>query len=214
LLFILELSPAPLLKFGLVLSFFSKLMVTRLNDRMVNPPNGRGDVEAPRANGPNPPPPPTLAQSIASILESRDEQTELLRQFVANSAPAHGGNGGRNAPTQAPTTYGDFATTHLLLFTEVGELLEAVHWLRVIESNFGLLRCTEHQKTIFAMQQLWGDMSTWWANYTVACPTNYQLSWDEFCETFHVHHIPSGIMRRKHQEFIDLKQGRRSVHEY
>jgi hypothetical protein len=94
-------------------------MVTRLNDRMVNPPNGRGDVEAPRANGPNPPPPPTLAQSIASILESRDEQTELLWQFVANSAPAHGGNGGRNAPTQAPTTYGDFATTHLLLFTEV-----------------------------------------------------------------------------------------------
>jgi hypothetical protein len=33
--------------------------------------------------------------------------------------------------------------THPSLFTEVGETLEADHWLRVMESKFGLLRCTE-----------------------------------------------------------------------
>jgi hypothetical protein len=52
------------------------------------------------------------------------------------------------------------------------------------------------------------------ANYTATCPVNYQVSWGEFRETFHTHHIPAGIMRRKHQEFMDLKQGGRSVHEY
>jgi hypothetical protein len=53
-------------------------MVTHLNDRMVNTYNERAKAEASRPNGPNPPPPPTMAQVMASILESRDKQTELL----------------------------------------------------------------------------------------------------------------------------------------
>jgi hypothetical protein len=52
--------------------------VTYLNDRMVNTSNGRGDPKPAHPNR-NPPPPPTLAQAITSILESRDEKTELLR---------------------------------------------------------------------------------------------------------------------------------------
>jgi hypothetical protein len=99
-------------------------MVTYLNDRMVKTCNRRGDPEPAHLNG-NPPPPPTLAQAIASILESRDEQTELLRQLVANSA--HGGHGVRNASAPTSTTYSDFAATHPPLFTEAGEPLEADH---------------------------------------------------------------------------------------
>jgi hypothetical protein len=53
-------------------------MVTYLANRMVNTRNGRGDPEPAHPNG-NPPLPLTLAQAIALILESRDEQTELLR---------------------------------------------------------------------------------------------------------------------------------------
>jgi hypothetical protein len=45
---------------------------------MVNTHNGRAEAEASQANG-NPPPPQTLAQAIASIFKSHDEQTELLR---------------------------------------------------------------------------------------------------------------------------------------
>jgi hypothetical protein len=44
---------------------------------------------------------------------------------VANSA--RGGNGARNAPAPAPTTYSDFVATHPPLFTEAGEPLEADH---------------------------------------------------------------------------------------
>jgi hypothetical protein len=82
---------------------------------MVNTLNRRSNPEPAHPNG-NPPPPLTLAQAISSILESRDEQTELLRQLVANSA--HGGNRAKNAPTLAPTTYSDFMATHPPLFTE------------------------------------------------------------------------------------------------
>jgi hypothetical protein len=129
-----------------------------LDERMVNTRNGRVGPENAQRNG-NPPPPPTLARAITSILEFHDEQTKLLRQLMANST--RGGNGARNAPAPAPTTYSDFVATHPPLFTEVGEPLEADHWLQVMESKFGLLRCTEVQKTLFTTQQLRGDASAW-----------------------------------------------------
>jgi hypothetical protein len=113
--------------------------------------------------------------------------------------------GARNAPTPALTTYNNFAVTHPPLFTEVGEPLEADHWLHAIESKFGLLRCMEVQKTLFTAQQLRGDSSAWWANYTTTRPADYQVPWTKFCSTFHAHYIPAGVMRRKRQEFMDLK---------
>jgi hypothetical protein len=136
-----------------------------------------------------------LAQAIASILESRDEQTELLRQLIANST--RGGNGARNALVSAPTTYSDFASTHPPLFMKAGEPLEADRWLRVIESKFGLLRCTEVQKTLFTAQQLQGDASSWLANYTATLPTDYQVPWVEFRSVFRAYYIPTGVMRKK-----------------
>jgi hypothetical protein len=120
--------------------------------------------------------------------------------------------GARNAP--APTTYSDFVATHPPLFTEAGEPLEVDHWLRVMESKFELLRCTELQKTLFAVQQLRGDASTWWVNYTATHPADYQVSWVEFHDAFRIHYIPTAMMRKKCQEFMDLKQGGRSVHDY
>jgi hypothetical protein len=94
---IVELSPLPLLKFAKLLSLISKLMVTCLDNRMVNTRNGRAGAENAQGNG-NLPPPPYLAQGIVSILESRDEQTELLWQLVANSA--HGAMGQEMLPLQ------------------------------------------------------------------------------------------------------------------
>jgi hypothetical protein len=59
-----------------------------------------------------------------------------------------------------------------------------------------------------------GDVSVWWANYTATRPADYQVSWAEFHDAFRTHYIPAGVMRKKHQEFMNLKQGGRSVHDY
>jgi hypothetical protein len=104
--------------------------------------------------------------------------------------------------------------THPPLFTETGEPFEADHWLRVMESKFRLLCCIEVRKTLFTVQQLCGDISAWWANYTGSRLTDYQVSWAEFRDAFHAHYIPAGVMRKKRQEFMDLKQGGRSMHDY
>ena len=66
--------------------------------------------------------------------------------------------GGR-AYTQGPheTSYLDFSETRLPLFIKAEDPLEADEWIRVIEQKFGLLRCTETQKPLFAAQQLRGE---------------------------------------------------------
>jgi hypothetical protein len=45
-------------------------------------------------------------------------------------------------------------------------------------------------------------------------PVDYQVPWVEFRDAFSAHYILASVMRKKHQEFMDLKQGGRSVHDY
>jgi hypothetical protein len=40
------------------------------------------------------------------------------------------------------------------------------------------------------------------------------VSWAEFRDAFRAHYIPAGVTRKKRQEFMDLKHGGRSVHDY
>jgi hypothetical protein len=54
----------------------------------------------------------------------------------------------------------------------------------------------------------------WWANYTATRSVDYQVPWAEFRDAFRAYYIPTGVMRKKHREFMDLKQGGRSVHDY
>jgi hypothetical protein len=66
-----------------------------------------------------------------------------------------------------------------------------------MEFKFGLLRCIEVQKTLFTTQQLRGDASAWWANYTATRPVDYQVSWADFRDAFRAHYILVGMMRKK-----------------
>jgi hypothetical protein len=67
---------------------------------------------------------------------------------------------------------------------------------------------------VFAAQQLRESMSAWWASFTANLLDGYQVSWAKFCEAFRGHHIPDGLMDRKQQEFLDLKQGFSTMYEY
>jgi hypothetical protein len=50
------------------------------------------------------------------------------------------------------TSYTDFLAMHPPMFAEVTDPLEADNWLCIIESKFGILHCTEFQKTLFMAQ--------------------------------------------------------------
>jgi hypothetical protein len=69
--------------------------------------------------------PPTLAQVITSIHESRDEQTELLRLLVTNSN--YEGTSVDNAREQTRSSYVEFLAIQPPTFAKTSEPLEADH---------------------------------------------------------------------------------------
>jgi hypothetical protein len=103
------------------------------------------------------------------------------------------------------SSYTDFLVTHPPpMFAEATDLLEADNLLHIIESMFGLLHYTGFQKTLYVAQQLWGSTSAWSANFTTTLQDGHHVPWAEFCEAFHGHHIPAGLMAHKLQEFLPL----------
>jgi hypothetical protein len=177
---------------------------------MVSARDGSADAETVQPSE-HSSPPPTLAQVIASIRESREEQTELLRLLVTNSN--RNGTVVGNARDQARSYYVEFLATHPPTFTEGSEPLEADHCLHTVESKFDLLNCIENQKTLFTAHLLLGNARAWWASFIATRPAN-QVQWPEFCDAFHAQHILAGIMKSKHREFIHLQQGNQSVYVY
>jgi hypothetical protein len=103
----------------------------------------------------NPPPvPPTLAEAIVALVNATTENTSFLREMAGQQLQQQGGRAYQQGPRE--TSYLDFSTTRPPLFVKAEDLLEADEWIRVIEQKFGLLRCMEIQKPLFAAQQLRG----------------------------------------------------------
>jgi hypothetical protein len=107
--------------------------------------------------------------------------------------------------------YSDFLATHPPDFANATNPLEADSWLHTTESKFGLLHCTEYQKTLYAVQQLRGATRAWWASYIATLPDDHHVSWDELCTAFRAHHLSAGLLRSELKEFLDLEQGNHSV---
>src|SRR6266540_6463494 len=91
----------------------------------------------------NPPPPPqTLAEVVA-------QQTQILQMLAQNQMQQQQPQGRHGQPQMA--SYRDFAGTHPPIFSKAKDPLEADSWLRLMESKFELLTCSEEHKTIFAV---------------------------------------------------------------
>jgi hypothetical protein len=91
-------------------------------------------------------------------------QNELMRVLTENLAQCE-----VRPPHHQPgveTSYTDFLAMHPPTFAEAINQLEVDNWLCIIEFKFGLLHCSEIQKTLFTTQQLHGPVSAWWANFT------------------------------------------------
>jgi hypothetical protein len=144
-----------------------------------------------------PPPPPLPCVSLEQLLATQNELMRVLTENLIKCEVC--------TPHHQPgveTSYTNFLAMHSPTFVEAIDPLEADNWLRIIESKFGLLHCTEIQKTLFVAQQLHGPTSAWWANFTATIQDGHQVSWAEFRRG---HHIPAGLMAHKLQEFLHLQ---------
>jgi hypothetical protein len=146
------------------------------------------------------------------LVNATTDNTRFLQEMAGQQMQQHGGRAYPQGPRE--TSYLDFSETRPPLFVKAEDPLEADEWIRVIEQKFGLLRCTETQKPLFATQQLRGPASTWWGNYVAVQPAGHQITWDEFKLAFRKHYIPEGVLHMKQEEFMKLKQGGDTVTQY
>jgi hypothetical protein len=169
---------------------------------------GRGRGQIPRGDAPPPPPPPPV--SLEQLLAM---QNDLMRRLVENDE-RHGAEHQQPRHQERDSSYLDFLATHPSVFADATDPLEADSWLRTTESKFGLLHCTDYQKTLYAAQQLRGAAGAWWASYIATLPEDHHVPWGEFCTTFRAHHLSMGLLRSKLKEFLDLEQENHSVFDY
>jgi hypothetical protein len=67
---------------------------------------------------------------------------------------------------------------------------------------------------LYGSGRLESAASDWWDAFTATHANTDEITWQEFKENFHAHHIPLGIMKLKKKEFLSLTQEGMSVSEY
>jgi hypothetical protein len=115
---------------------------------------GHGHGQVPRGCAPPPPLPPPI--SLEQLLAT---QNDLIRRLVENDEH-RGADRQQLRHQERDSSYSDFLATHPLVFADVTDPLEADNWLRTMESKFGLLYCTEYQKTLYGWQLTTGNSPT------------------------------------------------------
>jgi hypothetical protein len=130
----------------------------------------RGQEDTPNS----PPVSPTLAEAIAALVTATADNTRFLREMAGQQLQQQGGRAYPQGPHE--TSYLDFSETRPPLFVKAEDPPEADEWIWVIEQKFGLLRCTETQKPLFAAQHLRGPASTWWGKYVAIQPAGHQVT--------------------------------------
>jgi hypothetical protein len=76
-----------------------------------------------------------------------------------------------------------------------------------------ITQCTDREKVLFAVHQLYGPAANWWETYCNTHANVDTITWNEFKAHFHTHYVPRGTMKLK-KEFADPKQGSMSINEY
>jgi hypothetical protein len=136
-------------------TIWQMVRIRTVEELNLNRPEGsarHGRSQISRGDAP-PPPPVSLEQLLAT-------QNDLMRRLVENDEH-------RGAERQQPrhqerdSSYSDFLVTHLSIFADATDPLEADNWLHTTESKFGLLHCTKYQKTLYAAQQHRGVAGAW-----------------------------------------------------
>jgi hypothetical protein len=91
--------------------------------------------------------------------------------------------------------------------------MDADDWLKSVEKKLQVVQCNNHEKVLLASHQLSGPTADWWDAYVEIHEEAKSINWSEFRATFHVHHVPQGVIKLK-KEFQDLKWGSMSMNEY
>ena len=92
----------------------------------------------------------------------------------------------------------------------------AQKWLKEIERIFRVTECADNQKVRFGTHMLSEEADDWWVATRTELESagNAEITWAVFRERFLRKYFPEDVRGKKEIEFLELKQGNRSVTEY
>jgi hypothetical protein len=91
--------------------------------------------------------------------------------------------------------------------------MEAEDSLKGVKKKLMIAKCTNHEKVIFVVHQLFGSTANWWETYCNTHANVNSITWNEFKAHFCTHYVTRGTTKFK-KEFTDLKQGSMTVNEF
>jgi hypothetical protein len=94
------------------------------------------------------------------------------------------------------------------------DTLDVDDWLKTVTKKLEMTQCTDREMVLYTTSHLEGLSAEWWNAYAVSHAAPNTINWQEFRDSFHEHHISSGVVKLKQREFLALKQSNMSVNEY
>src|SRR3954465_9573177 len=159
-----------------------------------------------RSNVP-PPENPMLGEALAAVAQG----TAAIMQLLQNQGQR--GDRQQQQQPQHHTTLQQFLVISPPRFAEARDPLEADDWIAEIKKHFTANSVRPVDYVSFASFQLQGVAGSWFSTYK-ANKGDAEISWEDFVRDFRAAHIPSGLIERKREEFLALRQGDRYVQEY
>ncbi|XP_058764652.1 uncharacterized protein LOC131638120 [Vicia villosa] len=91
----------------------------------------------------------------------------------------------------------------------------ALTWLKEIERIFRVMDCTSAQKVWYGTHMLVVEADGWWIEMCQRLETaGAEITWEMFCREFMRKYYPEDVRGKKEIEFLELKQGNKSITEY
>jgi hypothetical protein len=143
-------------------------------------------------------------------------QADTMRQILHNQQQMNQRRNEQQNEDPRVVTYAQFSALKPPFFHKAEEPLEADAWLRAIEAKLDVLTlpCSEERMVKFAEMYLRGPALLWWDHFKMMQPNGHEITWVEFKTAFKNHHITKGMVERKLNELLNLRQGSDSVHQY
>jgi hypothetical protein len=147
------------------------------------------------------------AESEANIAALR----QIAQVATGNRGNEEGDGHGEEAPR---SRLRDFQNTNPPVFSKCTAPLDADDWLRTIENNLEVAAVGDNEKVLLATHFLSGPARAWWENVKTMQAADHVINWEEFTAKFRKAHIPTGLIKMKHDEFFNLKQNNSNVVDY
>src|SRR3954471_5174578 len=143
-----------------------------------------------------------LGEALVAVAQGTTAIMELLQKQAD-----------QRGERQHHTTLQQFLAIGPPRFAEARDPLEADDWLAEIKKHFKANTVREEDYVTFTSFQLQGAAGSWYSTYKDN-KGDTEITWDDFVKDFRAAHIPSGLIERKREEFLALRQGDRTVQEY